>query len=84
MKRSNPLASQMVFGKVPQYVIDEHYNTILATIKDGGDVSFLLACINALKDRPGYGHIRFAAQNAVMSGWLTINDKNEFAVKETA
>jgi hypothetical protein len=82
MKKSNPLASQMVFGKVPQFVIDEHYHAILNTIKSGGDVDFLLACINALKDKPGYEHIRFAAQNAVMSGWLTVNDANKFAVKQ--
>jgi len=81
MKKANPLKSQMVFGKVPQFIIDEHYHAILNTIKNGGDIDFLLSCVNALRGKPGYEHIDFAASNAVMSGWLTVNAKNEFEVK---
>lgn len=76
----------MVFGKTPHYLIDSHYHDMLATLKtrDAEKISFLMACLNYIKAKPGYEYIDFAAANLVMAGWLTKNAKNEYIVKEAA
>ncbi len=77
-------STPMIFGHIPQDVIDAHYHGILDVLKSKNpeQIAFHLACINYLKDLDGYGHIRFAAQNAVMHGWLSVDAKNNFIVKE--
>lgn len=87
MKKPNGMVTpSMVFGKVPQYIVDSHYHDMLSTLKTGDEekIGFLLSCVNYLKAKDGYNYIDFAAANLVMNGWLTKNEKNEYITKAVA
>ncbi len=73
----------MNYLPMPQDVVDHHCKSIRESIK-AGDLS-LVTCLNYLKNHASSESTKrdwqWIGAQLVMSGWLTVDDQNNFQVK---